>query len=33
MRTIIMVTSLILTAILAPAGWLIQKYWIHGSRE
>lgn len=26
-----MVVTLVLTATLAPVGWLIQKYWIHGS--
>lgn len=29
-RNIIMVVTLVLTATLAPIGWLIQKYWIHG---
>lgn len=32
-RNIIMVVTLILTATLAPIGWLIQKYWIHGNGE
>lgn len=30
-RNVIMVVTLVLTATLAPVGWLIQKYWIHGS--
>lgn len=32
-RNIIMVVTLVLTATLAPIGWLIQKYWIHGNGE